>query len=199
MVNVPKARKTFCASRKCKKHTLHKVTQYKAGKASLYAQGEQDARNPLALSTALCTRPLLNMLRALAMTPHTYSRARHNRARHNRCDRGNVIVTVPWRAWAEYRCSPYPKSYTVLSKTPATLAIRPVRMTGVATLPGGGDSESESVGAICATGEEEGLCPYGEGGGRGKQSVVWVGGGAVTNRQRALLRQPRWPQTRTRQ
>ena len=40
MVNVPKARKTFCASRKCKKHTLHKVTQDKAGKASLYAQGE---------------------------------------------------------------------------------------------------------------------------------------------------------------
>lgn len=39
MVNVPKTRKTFCASSKCKKHTLHKVTQYKAGKASLYAQG----------------------------------------------------------------------------------------------------------------------------------------------------------------
>eukprot|EP00729_Bicosta_minor_P011721 gene11721-10896_t len=41
MVNVPKTRKTFCASSKCKKHTLHKVTQYKAGKASLYAQGKR--------------------------------------------------------------------------------------------------------------------------------------------------------------
>lgn len=41
MVNTPKTRKTFCASHKCKKHTLHKVTQYKAGKASLYAQGKR--------------------------------------------------------------------------------------------------------------------------------------------------------------
>jgi large subunit ribosomal protein L44e len=39
MVNIPKARKTFCASVKCRKHTLHKVTQYKQGKASLVAQG----------------------------------------------------------------------------------------------------------------------------------------------------------------
>ena len=38
-VNVPKSRKTFCKGKKCKKHTLHKVTQYKTGKASLYAQG----------------------------------------------------------------------------------------------------------------------------------------------------------------
>lgn len=27
--------------RDCKKHTLHKVTQYKAGKASLFAQGKR--------------------------------------------------------------------------------------------------------------------------------------------------------------
>jgi hypothetical protein len=39
MVNVPKTRNTFCPGKKCRKHTLHKVTQYKAGKASLYAQG----------------------------------------------------------------------------------------------------------------------------------------------------------------
>ena len=37
-VNVPKQRKTFCKSCKC--HSQFKVTQYKAGKASLYAQGE---------------------------------------------------------------------------------------------------------------------------------------------------------------
>ena len=36
-VNVPKGKKTFC--KKCKKHAAHKVTQYKTGKASLYAQG----------------------------------------------------------------------------------------------------------------------------------------------------------------
>jgi len=40
-VNIPKTRKTFCASKKCGKHTLHKVTQYKTGKASLFAQGKR--------------------------------------------------------------------------------------------------------------------------------------------------------------
>lgn len=38
MVNVPKERRTFCKGGKCKKHTLHKVTQYKSGKASNFAQ-----------------------------------------------------------------------------------------------------------------------------------------------------------------
>ncbi|XP_007459958.1 PREDICTED: 60S ribosomal protein L36a-like, partial [Lipotes vexillifer] len=37
MVNVPKTRRTFC--KKCGKHQPHKVTQYKKGKDSLYAQG----------------------------------------------------------------------------------------------------------------------------------------------------------------
>lgn len=36
-VNVPKTKKAYC--KQCKKHTVHKVTQYKSGKASLYAQG----------------------------------------------------------------------------------------------------------------------------------------------------------------
>mmetsp|Transcript_19656 Transcript_19656/g.54840 ORF Transcript_19656/g.54840 Transcript_19656/m.54840 type:complete len:102 (+) Transcript_19656:149-454(+) len=39
MVNVPKVQKTFC--KPCKKHTQHKVTQYKTGKASMYAQGKR--------------------------------------------------------------------------------------------------------------------------------------------------------------
>jgi hypothetical protein len=38
MVNIPKERKTFCKDKKCKKHTMHKVTQYKSGKASNFAQ-----------------------------------------------------------------------------------------------------------------------------------------------------------------
>lgn len=33
-VNVPKTRRTYCKGRDCKKHTQHKVTQYKAGKVS---------------------------------------------------------------------------------------------------------------------------------------------------------------------
>mmetsp|Transcript_11143 Transcript_11143/g.31530 ORF Transcript_11143/g.31530 Transcript_11143/m.31530 type:complete len:110 (-) Transcript_11143:54-383(-) len=39
MVNIPKTKNTFC--RKCKKHTPHKVSQYKTGKASLLAQGKR--------------------------------------------------------------------------------------------------------------------------------------------------------------
>ena len=38
-VNFPKLRRTFCKGKKCRKHTQHKVTQYKAGKSSNYAQG----------------------------------------------------------------------------------------------------------------------------------------------------------------
>jgi len=34
-VNVPKTRRTYCKGRDCKKHTQHKVTQYKAGKVSV--------------------------------------------------------------------------------------------------------------------------------------------------------------------
>ncbi|XP_077857507.1 large ribosomal subunit protein eL42-like [Macaca mulatta] len=39
IVNVPKTRRTFC--KKCGKHQPHKVTQYKKGKDSLYAQGKR--------------------------------------------------------------------------------------------------------------------------------------------------------------
>ncbi|KAL1593909.1 Replication factor A protein 1 [Paraconiothyrium brasiliense] len=41
LVNVPKTRRTYCKGKDCKKHTQHKVTQYKAGKASLFAQGKR--------------------------------------------------------------------------------------------------------------------------------------------------------------
>ncbi|KAJ9192816.1 hypothetical protein DTO164E3_8167 [Paecilomyces variotii] len=41
VVNVPKTRRTYCKSKQCRKHTQHKVTQYKAGKASLFAQGKR--------------------------------------------------------------------------------------------------------------------------------------------------------------
>lgn len=40
-VVVPKSRKALCISKECKKHRLHKVTQYKKGKDSLYAQGKR--------------------------------------------------------------------------------------------------------------------------------------------------------------
>uniref|UniRef100_A0A8C0LRW7 60S ribosomal protein L36a-like n=1 Tax=Canis lupus familiaris TaxID=9615 RepID=A0A8C0LRW7_CANLF len=38
-MNVPKTHRTFC--KKCGKHQPHKVTQYKKGKDSLYAQGKR--------------------------------------------------------------------------------------------------------------------------------------------------------------
>ena len=40
-VNIPKTRNTYCAGKNCRKHTPHKVTQYKAGKPSLVAQGKR--------------------------------------------------------------------------------------------------------------------------------------------------------------
>lgn len=40
-VNIPKTKKSYCKGKQCKKHQMHKVTQYKTGKASLYAQGMQ--------------------------------------------------------------------------------------------------------------------------------------------------------------
>ena len=41
MVNVPKTKRTFCKGKPCQKHTVHKVSQYKSGKASLVAQGKR--------------------------------------------------------------------------------------------------------------------------------------------------------------
>ena len=49
-MNIPKAKKSFC--KKCKKHAPHKVTQYKTGKASLYAQGEYRDRDVPAMPSA---------------------------------------------------------------------------------------------------------------------------------------------------
>ena len=39
--NIPKTKRAYCKGKECKKHTMHKVTQYKTGKASLYAQGKR--------------------------------------------------------------------------------------------------------------------------------------------------------------
>ena len=39
MVHIPKTIRTYCP--KLKKHTTHKVSQYKSGKASLLAQGKR--------------------------------------------------------------------------------------------------------------------------------------------------------------
>ncbi|CAF0895315.1 unnamed protein product [Adineta ricciae] len=39
MVNIPKQRRTFCKGGNCRKHTVHKVSQYKSGKRRTTSQG----------------------------------------------------------------------------------------------------------------------------------------------------------------
>tara|TARA_B110001452_G_scaffold100459_1_gene83333 strand:- start:40 stop:627 length:588 start_codon:yes stop_codon:yes gene_type:complete len=51
MVNAPKTIRTFCKAPKCRKHETFKITQYKAGKASLVAQG---APQPHRAAAARC-------------------------------------------------------------------------------------------------------------------------------------------------
>lgn len=41
MVNFPKELKTYCKHKDCRNHQKWKVTQYKKGKDSLYAQGKR--------------------------------------------------------------------------------------------------------------------------------------------------------------
>merc|ERR1712127_1122420 len=41
MVNIPKSKRAYCQNKECRKHQMHKVTQYKTGKASLMAQGKR--------------------------------------------------------------------------------------------------------------------------------------------------------------
>merc|ERR1712224_1111910 len=81
MVNIPKTRKTFCASKKCKKHTQHKVTQYKTGKASLFAQGKRrydrkqsgfgGQTKPIFHKKAKTTKRFLSVLSALSASTST--------------------------------------------------------------------------------------------------------------------------------
>lgn len=58
MVNVPKTRRTYCKGKQCRKHTPHKVTQYKTGKASLFAQGKRryDRKQSGALTARFTSR-----------------------------------------------------------------------------------------------------------------------------------------------
>ena len=41
LLTLCRTRRTFCSGKACKKHTPHKVTQYKKGKDSLAAQGKR--------------------------------------------------------------------------------------------------------------------------------------------------------------
>ena len=41
MVNTPKERRTFCKGKLCRKHTLHRVTQYKRNRERKQSQGRR--------------------------------------------------------------------------------------------------------------------------------------------------------------
>ncbi|XP_006147589.1 60S ribosomal protein L36a-like [Tupaia chinensis] len=56
MVNVPKTRRTFCKKRG--KRQPHKVTQYKKGKDSLYAQGRRRYIQPKQSGYGGQTKPI---------------------------------------------------------------------------------------------------------------------------------------------
>jgi len=75
---VPKSKKTFCKG--CKKHSAHKVTQYKTGKASLYAQGAW-RENPTTMTVdardRARARAMARMRRARRRTREAYSSRRH--------------------------------------------------------------------------------------------------------------------------
>ncbi|UJR09272.1 hypothetical protein I4U23_013517 [Adineta vaga] len=41
MVNTPKIRRTFCKRNTCRKHTVHRVSQYKQGRPRKFSQGRR--------------------------------------------------------------------------------------------------------------------------------------------------------------
>uniref|UniRef100_A0A8D0DNF3 Ribosomal protein L36a n=1 Tax=Salvator merianae TaxID=96440 RepID=A0A8D0DNF3_SALMN len=86
-VNVPKTRRTFC--KKCGKHQPHKVTQYKKGKESLYAQGKnsEDAKTTKKIVLRLeCVEPNCRSKRMLAI-----KRCKHFELGGDKKRKGQVI------------------------------------------------------------------------------------------------------------
>uniref|UniRef100_A0A2I3G1U9 60S ribosomal protein L36a n=1 Tax=Nomascus leucogenys TaxID=61853 RepID=A0A2I3G1U9_NOMLE len=85
MVNVPKTSLTFC--KKCGKHQPHKVTQYKKGKDSLYAQGKRRYdRKQSGYGGLECTEPNYRSKRMLAI-----KRCKHSELGGDKKRKGQVI------------------------------------------------------------------------------------------------------------
>uniref|UniRef100_A0A7I4DD52 60S ribosomal protein L44 n=1 Tax=Physcomitrium patens TaxID=3218 RepID=A0A7I4DD52_PHYPA len=76
MVNVPKTKKSFCPGKACKKHTLHKVTQYKKGKDSLYAQGKRRYDRKQS-GYGGQTKPVFHKKACKHVTQHPIKRCKH--------------------------------------------------------------------------------------------------------------------------
>merc|ERR1711918_192389 len=85
MVNIPKQKKAYCKGKECKKHTLHKVSQYKTGKASLCAQGkrrydrkQQGYGGQSSLSSTRRPRPLRRLCSASSVSSASTSLTMHS-------------------------------------------------------------------------------------------------------------------------
>jgi ribosomal protein L44E len=99
-VNVPKAKKNFC--KKCKKHSPHKVTQYKTGKASLYAQGAYRPRR--SRDAELFSHDVLREHRTEDGDDSAMRRDERRETRGLHAERGDAIVRAePLRVRASAR------------------------------------------------------------------------------------------------
>jgi len=83
MVCVPKERRTYCKGKKCKKHTVHKVTQYKAGKASNFAQVSRNSNNNHNNNTVV-------------VSSSSSSSSRRRRRRRRRRTWAGWAILAPW-------------------------------------------------------------------------------------------------------
>eukprot|EP00871_Galdieria_phlegrea_P005292 jgi/Galph1/5764/GphlegSOOS_G4341.1 len=101
-VVVPKTRRTFCPG-KCRKHTLHKVSQYKRGQESAYAQGRRryDRKlkgyggqpKPILRKKAKTTKKIVLRLECVdchRKTQHTLKRCKHFELGDQKKVRGGV-------------------------------------------------------------------------------------------------------------
>jgi len=96
MVTIPKQKRTFCPSRQCRKHTLHKITQYKKGRDSLIVQGAFSSFLSLSRARALwCpSLPFLTRWRATLCVAWMHN-AHTGKRRYDRKQRGFGGQTKP--------------------------------------------------------------------------------------------------------
>lgn len=97
-VNVPKTKKAFCKG--CKKHMTMKVTQYKTGKASLYAQGAW-------CWVCVCMQHTLSCRPAIKQRPHARTADGMQQQEHlsTACQHTAAAAEASWLTYAAVPCS----------------------------------------------------------------------------------------------
>ena len=149
MVNIPKVKKAYCKDPKCRKHTPHKVTQYKTGKASLYAQGKRryDSKQsgyggqtkPVFHKKAKTTKKIVLRLACQVRNTHTNVLRAKQRRRRRRRRLGSYqrkreresLGRASWRAGGKRKGRVEKReaggSLGSLSSSPRRRPVRPVR------------------------------------------------------------------------